>query len=289
MDNIIFEISGGIGKSIVATAVIRALKKQYPAKNIIVQTAYPEIFLNNPNVYRIYRHGAPYFYDNHIKDHNAQFILNDVYRCTSYLLGTKTQAECWCEQNNIEYDGNQPELYLNPLELVRARNKIQTQKPVLLIQPFCGFSTEIKYNWNRDLPPHQIFEIASTLSKKYEIFQIGRPDQIQVPNTTLMHSNDLRDLLSLIAISDARLGVDSFMQHAAAAFKLPSVVCWITNKPLVAGYNLHTNIFPSADINPNISTINGNHQLHDFNGNTTFDFPFYHTNIFDVNEIIAKF
>ena len=289
MNNIIFEISGGIGKNIVATAVIRALKKQYPEKNIILQTAYPDIFVNNPNVYRIYRHGAPYFYDNHIKDHNTQFMLNDVYRCSSYLLGLKSQAECWCEQNNIQFDGKHPDLYLNPLELQRVRNKIQTQKPLLLIQPFCGFSTEIKYNWNRDIPPQQIAEITSVLSKKYDIFQIGRPDQIQVPDTKLFHSNDLRELLGVIAISDARLGVDSFMQHAAAAFNLPSVVCWITNTPLVAGYNSHTNIYPSADINPNISTINGNYQLHDFNGGNTFDFPFYHTNIFDINQILSNF
>ena len=58
MDNIIFEISGGIGKNIVATAVIRALKKQYPEKNIILQTAYPDIFVNNP---RFYNNDYDYF------------------------------------------------------------------------------------------------------------------------------------------------------------------------------------------------------------------------------------
>ena len=43
MENIIFEVVGGIGKNIVATAVVRAIKKQYPNKNIILQTAYPEV------------------------------------------------------------------------------------------------------------------------------------------------------------------------------------------------------------------------------------------------------
>ena len=289
MENIIFEVVGGICKNIVATAVVRAIKKQYPNKNIILQTAYPEVFINNPNIYRIYRYGnMPYFYDNHIKGHDVTFMCNEPYKTDGYLLGTDPLSKSWCDVHNVQWDGSKPDIYLTPLELQRVSTKISPHKPLLLIQPFSGFSTEIKYSWNRDIPPMQMFEIASTLSNKYQILQIGRPDQIQVPNTTLFHSNDIRELLSLVTISNARLCVDSFIQHAAAAFNMPSVVCWITDNPLVTGYDLHTNVHPAADMSAQ-TTIDGGYQLYDFNGGKIFDYPFSHTNIFNINEILSKF
>ena len=45
--NIIFQIDGGLGKSIIATAMVKVLRKRYKNAHIIVFTAYPDIFLNN--------------------------------------------------------------------------------------------------------------------------------------------------------------------------------------------------------------------------------------------------
>ena len=36
--------------------------------------------------------------------------------------------------------------------------------------------------------------------------------------------------------------IDSFTQHLAAAFNLPSTVCWVLTQPEVLGYRLHNNI-----------------------------------------------
>jgi hypothetical protein len=46
--NIIFQISGGIGKCVMATAVCEAIKKQYPDSRLIVVSGYADVFLNNP-------------------------------------------------------------------------------------------------------------------------------------------------------------------------------------------------------------------------------------------------
>jgi hypothetical protein len=48
--NIIFKIEGGIGKSIMATAVCEAIKNKRKKDTLIVVTAYPEVFLCNPHV-----------------------------------------------------------------------------------------------------------------------------------------------------------------------------------------------------------------------------------------------
>ena len=52
--NIIFQIEGGLGKSILGTAVVKVIRKHYKNANIIVVSHYPEVFLNNPDVNKIY-------------------------------------------------------------------------------------------------------------------------------------------------------------------------------------------------------------------------------------------
>ena len=49
--NVIFQIDGGLGKSIMATAMTKVLRKRYKNAHIIVVTAYPDVFLNNPHKY----------------------------------------------------------------------------------------------------------------------------------------------------------------------------------------------------------------------------------------------
>ena len=50
--NIIFSVDGGLGKSIMATAIVQAIKKKYKKSNLVVVTAYPDVFVNNPFVNR---------------------------------------------------------------------------------------------------------------------------------------------------------------------------------------------------------------------------------------------
>ena len=54
---IIFQIDGGLGKSIMGTAVLSAIKKQYPNDYIVVVTSYPDVFIGNPNVNKVLGHG----------------------------------------------------------------------------------------------------------------------------------------------------------------------------------------------------------------------------------------
>ena len=80
MKNIIFQVNGGIGKSIMATAVCRAIKKTYPDYNLIVLTGYPEVFIGNSNVFRFYRSGmAPYLYEDFVKGENTLFMCDEPY------------------------------------------------------------------------------------------------------------------------------------------------------------------------------------------------------------------
>jgi hypothetical protein len=50
------------------------------------------------------------------------------------------------------------------------------------------------------------------------------------------------ELASILAVSQKRVLIDSSLQHAAAAMKLPSTVLWVGTSPKVFGYDLHSNI-----------------------------------------------
>lgn len=287
MQNIIFEVNGGLGKSIMSTAVIRAIKTQYPESNIIVMSEYPAVFLNNPNVHRVYRGNTAYFYEDYIKDKDVRFICQEPYKSQGFFTESEHLTKSWCEINQIKWAGAQPELYMTPLEILRIKNQLNFPKPIFVFQPYGGFNTELKYSWNRDIHPAQAQQIVDRLSDEYTVIQLSRPDQLPIAGATMFSSDNIRDLFALIAISEKRIGIDSFMQHCAAAFNLPSTVCWITNSSDVFGYKIHTNIEPALEYNQSISHIDGIYSKYDFTGTKAYDYPFNTFDIFDIDTIIS--
>jgi hypothetical protein len=289
MKNIIFQVNGGIGKSIMATAVCRAIKKAYPEYNLIVLTGYPEVFIGNPNVHRFYRAGmAPYFYEDCVKGSDTIFMVDEPYLSKGYLSKSTHLVDAWCEVLGIKSDGIKPELYLNPVEINKTRFQSPNGKPMLIFQPFGGGSKDVQYSWNRDIPPHQAQALVNVLNQKYHILQICREDQIKLQNVQHIHA-PFRDIFGLILASQARLGIDSFMQHAAAAFDKQTSVCWITNTPVVFGYKNHKNILPDPKLKKvNDNKVEGYIEQYDFSGHRVHDYPYATADVFDLNEIVKN-
>ena len=289
MKNIIFQVNGGIGKSIMATAVCRAIKKAYPEHNLIVLSGYPEVFIGNPNVHRFYRAGmAPYFYEDFIKGNDTIFMVDEPYLSKGYLAKNVHLVEAWCEVLGVKCDGIKPDLYLNPIEINKTRFQSPNGKPMLLFQPFGGGSKDVQYSWNRDIPPHQAQALVNVLNQKYHILQICREDQIKLQNVQHIHA-PFRDIFGLILASQARLGIDSFMQHAAASFDKSTTVCWITNTPTVFGYKNHKNISPDSKLKKiNTNKVEGYIEEYDFSGHRVHDYPFASPDVFDLNEIVKN-
>lgn len=283
----IIEISGGIGKNIMATAVIKNIKKTYPDLNILVVTAYPEIFLHNTDVYRVFKFGScPYFYNDYVKNKETIFFCDEPYRSSNYLLENKHLILSWCEAIKVPFSIPQMEVVINPKELQFVSNKIRANKPLLVFQPFGGAS-ELPYSWNRDIPPQQAQTIVDILKDKYHIIQLYHKNQPKLNDCE--HANwPLRDLFALIQLSSKVLGIDSFAQHFCAAINKPATVCWVTNKPKVFGYNIHRNILPKPEVYIESSnrSIDGYFQEYDFTGSRNYDYPFNTTDIFNVTEIV---
>jgi hypothetical protein len=245
---LIFHIDGGCGKNIVATSVVKSIKAAYPEHKLIVVTGYPEVFLHNPNVWRVYKFGAiPYFYDDFILDKNSKILRMEPYHSEDLLYRRKSLSEIWCDVFNIPCIDKKPEIFLTDKETSFVKDKINKDGPILVIQTSGGAQTQgHTYSWSRDLPNNFAQEIVDDVKKDFsKIFHVRRDDQPALRNT-IQARDGLRVLFSLFALSDKFLCMDSMVQHAAAALNKKAVVGWISNSPVVFGHDIHDNILASG-------------------------------------------
>tara|TARA_R110000868_G_scaffold320504_7_gene581396 strand:- start:180 stop:1055 length:876 start_codon:yes stop_codon:yes gene_type:complete len=246
--NIIFTIQGGLGKSIVATAVCKAIKKKYTDCNLIVVTAYPEVFTNLHFIDRVFAFGEEaYFYSKYIENQEVLLFNNDPYVYTQHILSKEHLIKTWCNIYGLDYDNETPEISINARELTFYANKYGTEKPILVIQTNGGAAQqETKYSWARDIPNYITQKVIDEFSKEYHIYHIRREDQFSFENTTTL-TDGFKGVASVIYMSKKRFLMDSFAQHTASALGLKSTVLWIANKPEVFGYRLHDNIIANPE------------------------------------------
>jgi hypothetical protein len=280
---IILQIEGGIGKNVVATSVVRAISKQYADRKIIILTAHIDIWFCNPRIHKVLEFGkTPYFYQDYIQDKDTILMIQEPYRSEDYIYRRKHLSEIWCNLYNIEWDGENPELYFTNLEFDLLSTIINKSKPIFLIQPFGGAPIQgHKYSWARDIPPQIAQEIVDEMSKEYRVIQVKREDQLSLNNCEYLSLNPRQLALSII-LSDKRLFIDSYMQHAASALDLPSTVLWVVNDPNILGYTLHTNIvstFNNGDIR------NSMYDAHDIIGDP-IQLASIPNNLFDTKKIL---
>jgi hypothetical protein len=283
--NLIFQISGGIGKCIAATAVCSALKKKYPEADLIVVSGYPEVFLNNPNVKKSLAFGnLQYFYQDYIDGKEVKAFLHDPYLTTDYIKEDKHLIQIWCDLFEVPYSNEFPELFITQREIEMFQRQVQVDKPIFLLQTNGGGDANKKYSWARDLPTSVVLPIIEEFKNDYAIIHVRREDQIGYQNTITL-TGQLRQILAISQLSTKRLLIDSFLQHAFAALNLPSVVCWVVNKPKVLGYGLHKHIFANEfTVKPELR----NAFLSKFNiGGDEVEFPYNNEKeIFNVDDII---
>ena len=242
---IIWHIQGGLGKNIAATALCNDLKQQHKDRKLIMMVSYPEAFLSNPVIDRVYAMGnAPYFYQDYIEGKDIVLFRHEPYNQTAHVTKKQHLIHNWCDLLGIEYKDQQPVLFPNYPQ--RMTTGIwQRPKPVMVIQTGGGpmQGQRFSYSWTRDMPIEIAQQIINKYSQQYHIIQITRPDGYQLQGVERIDgvlSN--MELFSLLVTSQKRVLIDSCLQHAAAALKLQSTVLWVGTSPTVFGYSSHKNI-----------------------------------------------
>jgi hypothetical protein len=95
---IVWHIEGGLGKNVAATALLPSLAKKYKDRKIVVVASYPEVFLNHPDVFRVYRVGmTAYFYEDFILGKDTLVFRHEPYFQTGHILKQKHLVQNWAE------------------------------------------------------------------------------------------------------------------------------------------------------------------------------------------------
>jgi len=241
----IWHIQGGLGKNIAATALCQNIKEAYPDRKLIMVVSYPEAFLNNPYIDRVYNLGqAPYFYEDYIEGKDVIICKHEPYHQTGHITMTKHLIENWCDLLGIKYTEQQPSV---PVNFVQRQliGLWQRQKPTIVIQTGGGPTQGQKYSysWTRDMPQDIAQAIVNKYRNQYHIFQVCRPDGYQLEGVERVDQQLSNiELFAILVNAQKRVLIDSCLQHAASAFRLPSTVLWIGTSPTVFGYKLHNNI-----------------------------------------------
>lgn len=285
----IFHIEGGLGKHVLATAVAKCIKNNYPDRELIIVCAYPEIYLNLDFVNRVYRLGnTPYFYDDYINEKDSLIFKHEPYFTENHIHKKLPLIQNWCKLFNLEYNNEKPELVFNLRQQQIGFNKWQRQKPIMVIQTNGGPLNDqpYPYSWTRDIPMDVAQQVVNAFSNYYHIIQICRHESNALQGVEVIKdSMSNMELFSLLLFSQKRLLIDSCLQHAATALGLQSTVLWVGTSPKVFGYNLHNNIVAQL---PNTVKLPDSY-LFDYNFNgTVHECPLFDTNIFNINEIIES-
>ena len=284
---IILQIDGGHGKNILATAVIRAIKKKYPERKIIVVSGWDGPFFYNPDVFRFYLFGQmQYFYDDFIKPDTKIFSI-DPYKTEDHILQRKHLTKTWCDLYDIPYDGHTPKIYINPREEEIAKDKIKPDgRPIMLLQSHGGNPNQqySKKSWFRDMPIELAQQLVNHYGRNYRILHIKSPEQPKLNGVEEL-TLPFRELYAVFKLSSKRVFIDSFAHHVAAGLGLQSTVLWIGNKPEMYGYPEHINV---------LSTANKVRELNKFSYLEQFDisgqiqqFPYDTVNVFDFNKVVS--
>lgn len=287
----IFNIQGGIGKHIAATAVAKCIKNNFPDRELIVVCAWPSPFINLDFVDRVYKEGmTPYFYQDYVLGKDSLLFKHEPYFTTDHIHANKSLIENWCELYGLEYNGEKPELVFNLREKQLANVLWQSDKPIFLLQSSGGLYNQVDgaiYKWTRDMPVDMTNKIVEEFKENYNVFQVVKTNGLVAEGAIpVANEHSVMELMTILMRSERRLFIDSCLQHGAAALDLPSTVMWIGTNPKVFGYDTHDNIV--ANQLPEFKLPDSFIFNYNFEG-ITHECPYKtEEEIFDVDEIISS-
>lgn len=284
----IFHIEGGLGKHLMATAVAKCIKNNYPDRKLIIVCAYPEVFINLDFIDRVYAIGhTPYFYEDYIENGDSLIFRQEPYFATDYIYQKEHLIQSWCKLLNLNYTQESPTLLFNRAQSIEAQHFWKRDKPIMVIHTNGGPSDQSHtQSWVRDIPYLISTTVADYYREKYHIIQVARENSLAIPGAEVVTNVKGSMLfLSLLLFSQKRLLIDSSLQHAASILNKKSTVLWIGNSPKVFGYKLHDNIqsiLPSTGIKPDS-------YLHSYNiQGTLYECPIIEETMFNIEDIILS-
>jgi ADP-heptose:LPS heptosyltransferase len=210
---------GAAGDVLLATPIVKELKKQLPDSYLAFKTKYPEILQNNPYVDEIIRFEPK---------GNVDVVFDLMYE----LYPDIPIIEAYEKIAHLSLECPEIEFYLSSdeqaeIDVYMQRLSIGNAKGLAVIHPMVG--NRIK-SWNKD----RYQEVANYISsKKLHVLTVGSPlDCMELDEViNLIGRLSLRQSAAVISRARLFVGLDSFPMHIANAFKIPSVILFGSTDP----------------------------------------------------------
>ena len=212
---VIFHVEGGLGKNVASTAVVKNIAAKYKDRKLVVMASFPEVFLNNPYIHRVYRLGmTPYFWEDYINKKDTIILRREPYFETSHIMRQTPLHETWHKMYDLPYNKEKdlPELHMNMIqnEMHVTWNR---QRPILLIHSNGGplMDGAPIYAWTRDMPRYVAESVIQQFAQHYHIIQVVKhaSQAIQSPAVEVVDKQmSNMELFSLVKASSKRLLID---------------------------------------------------------------------------------
>ena len=227
---VIYRIGNAIGDQLCMSAVVRLINQQYSFK-IIVISSYPEVFYNNPRVWknigvkrfslyisRILRFLSGPQLENFLFK-NDNFLYEEYMRSSENDMHL-VKANSLHFNHAINYNKIQNEIYLSKSEVEKYAKKFNLPESYSVIQP----NSKISYTPNKQW---DVGNFQKVVDKRRDIYwvQVGSQNEFLLKNVEDYRGRTtLRELFYIVSRSQFVFANEGLINHIASALKIKSYV-----------------------------------------------------------------
>ena len=203
---------GHIGDLLMSTPALKELSKRYLV-DIVIPKQYSDVFYNLNFIQNIF------FEEPDHKDYARVFDLSDyefnyeqIYQPEIY----KTKQELFAEALGVKINSSKPLINLTPEEIRWIKSYLKgVSKKILVLAPKSS-------NPTRDWPLEKWIELIGRIKRlNYQIVIVDKSLRWEDPDIIFFNNRSLRQVFSLVYLSDFVVSNDSGLLHIAAAFDKP--------------------------------------------------------------------
>lgn len=245
----------GLGEQVCMTAAISAVKQSDISSKIVVITDYPDVFMNNPNIYRVINAKKWFKFCRNIFLNYLNILECKRIKVFDFRHPTK-KFEVYMRETKAKehlifmlmkhFDlpvrlmySVRPEIYFSEEENSLFAKKYKLSGKYCVIHS-CGVTN---YTPNKEWGSKNMQRVIDLTKSKIEWVQLGLSDQPLLDGAIdLRGKTTLREMSYIIKKAMCVVSTEGLYNHIAAAFNTPSVVIFSGFHPVeIAKYG---NTFP---------------------------------------------
>jgi len=241
---ILYRLGNAVGDQLLMTGIVKLIFKKYNYK-IIVLTKFPELFINNPNVYKVYKIHSDNIFHNLLIKIIKRFNSSRIKEFLNNHINVKVFNLCDYQNMHIaEYHAKNLNLNLNFKNFKNnifftASEKMEYDKNLNLPKEYCLIQSEGKktFTLNREWGVQNFQRVVDLTYNHINWIQIGNNSDFKLKNTLQCYTkSNLRELAYIIYKSKLLVCLEGFYYHLANSFKKKKIL-------IMSGFMHEKNIF----------------------------------------------